>query len=136
MRYVPTLGAVAVSIMVLVNASAQTVASHELAGAAPAAVPLAKADETAIRAVVASFADSWNRHDMDAMHKLVTVVGNDWRGRDEVRRGHANFHHVLAANSSAAVESVAVRSIAPDVAIAVPVFHFTDKDPKVNPGGT
>ena len=65
-------------------------------------------DEAAVRRLIADFADSWNRHDMAAMHALdtpdvewVNVVGNDWVGVDNVRKGHANFHRVLAADMSA-----------------------------------
>jgi uncharacterized protein (TIGR02246 family) len=92
---------------------------------------LTSADEAAVRAVITSFCDSWTEHDMDAMHVLetqdvewVNVVGNDWHGLADVRKGHANYHRFLAAGSTCAVDSVAVRPIAPDVAIAVTAFHF------------
>lgn len=74
---------------------------------------------------------------MAAMHSLDTadvewlnVVGNDWKGIDEVSRGHANFHHVMASESICSVESVAVRPVKPDVAIGVVVFHWRQR-----PGG-
>jgi hypothetical protein len=45
-------------------------------------------DESAVRALVNEFANTWNRHDMKAMHELdtedvewVNVVGNHWRGK-------------------------------------------------------
>ena len=103
-------------------------------------LPLTRADEEAVRAVVASFCDSWTRHDMEAMHALVTpdiewvnVVGNDWRGLADVTKGHANYHRFLAARSTCSVDSVAVRQIAPDVAIAVTAFHFGGMAPDGKP---
>jgi uncharacterized protein (TIGR02246 family) len=133
MRYLSTLVPVIISMAIACSAASGS--------AAPAV--LARSDDTAIRSIVASFAASWNRHDMAAMHALTTpdvewvnVVGNDWRGRDEVRRGHTNFLHVLAAATTCSVESVAVRQIAPDVAIAVTVFRFQGKEPDGKPGDT
>ena len=48
-------------------------------------------EESAVRMVVSAFADSWNRHDMKAMHDLntedvewINVTGNYWRGNDAV----------------------------------------------------
>src|SRR5450432_94931 len=69
--------------------------------------PLSDADRSAIRSVISAFADSWSKHDMDAMHALdapdvewINVVGNHWRGLANVRKGHTNYHHFLAARST------------------------------------
>src|SRR6185295_9290292 len=101
--------------------------------AAPKMAPLALSagDEKAVRALVDAFADSWNRHDMKAMHDLdtddvewITGVGHDWRGKDTVYRGHLAFHQGLARKNVMSVESANIRSIAPDVAVAVATMHF------------
>ena len=93
---------------------------------------LSRPDEAAVRANLAGFVDSWNRHDMAAMHALdtsdvewVNVVGNDWIGVDNVRKGHTNFHRVLAAKSDMRVDEIALHLVAPDVAIAVTKLRFT-----------
>jgi len=92
---------------------------------------LSDSDRAAIVANVNAFADSWNRHDLNAMHALdtpdvdwINVVGNYWRGVENVRKGHANFLHVLGAKDTSAVEGVTLRAIAPDVAIAVTDFRW------------
>lgn len=125
------IGLVFFSLALDGNGTTLHAASGEPGIAATTQLALKGPDETAIRAVVASFCESWTKHDMAAMHVLetgdvewVNVVGNDWRGLADVRKGHANYHHFLAARSTCSVESVAVRAIAPDVAIAVTAFHF------------
>ena len=92
---------------------------------------LSAGDEKAVRALVDAFADSWNRHDMKAMHIIntddvewVNGVGHHWRGNETVYRGHAAFHKVLAARSTMRVESANIRSLTPDVAMAVVTMHF------------
>lgn len=97
---------------------------------------LSGADRVAIEAVVSAFAESWSKHDMAAMHALdtqdvewINVVGNEWDGLANVRRGHTNYHRFLAAKSTALVENVTARAIAPGVAIAVITFHFGGADP-------
>ena len=81
-------------------------------------------DESAVRALVNGFANTWNQHDMKAMHELdtedvewINVVGHCWRGKATVYKGHA-------ATTSSSVESATVRSIAPTVAVAVATMHF------------
>ena len=88
-------------------------------------------DESAVRALVNEFANTWNRHDMKAMHELdtedvewVNVVGHYWRGKATVYKGHAAIHKGMAATTSISVESATIRSIAPTVAIAVATMHF------------
>jgi uncharacterized protein (TIGR02246 family) len=132
---------VALGMMALALAAAGSGAGFQaIARSSPSAVPaqgtLGAVDQAAIRAIISTFADSWTRHDMNTMHTLQTndvewinVVGNDWRGLPEVRRGHTNYLHFLAARSTSSVESVAVRPIAPNVAIAVAVFHFAGFSP-------
>jgi uncharacterized protein (TIGR02246 family) len=95
-------------------------------------------DESAVRALVNEFANSWNRHDMKAMHELdtkdvewINVVGHHWRGKATVYRGHTAIHKGMEARSSVSVESATIRSIAPTVAVAVATMHFgVSPDPR------
>lgn len=90
------------------------------------------ADESAVRAVVDAFADSWSRHDMKAMHALdtedvewISVVGHYWRGRDTVFKGHTAIHKGMSGKTTAEVKSVTIRSITPNVVIAVATMQFS-----------
>jgi len=56
-------------------------------------------DADNVRNVVAGFATSWNRHDMDAFGKLfspdaefVNVAGDLWTGRQSIQAQHAYTH--------------------------------------------
>jgi uncharacterized protein (TIGR02246 family) len=96
-------------------------------------------DEAEVRGLVASFAEAWNRYDMDAMHALdtddvewVNVVGNHWRGVADVRRGHTNMFNVPVFKNTLKVEAVDLRAITPDVAILVTTLHF---GPAINSSG-
>jgi uncharacterized protein (TIGR02246 family) len=88
-------------------------------------------DESAVRSLVNEFANTWNRHDMKAMHELdtedvewINVVGHSWRGKATVYKGHVAIHKGMCATTSASVESSTIRSITPTVAIAVATVHF------------
>src|SRR5664279_6646403 len=88
-------------------------------------------DESAVRSLVNEFANTWNRHDMKAMHELdtedvewINVVGHYWRGKANVYKGHVAIHKGMSATTTASVESATIRSIAPTVAIAVATMHF------------
>ena len=88
-------------------------------------------DESAVRALVNEFANTWNQHDMKAMHELDTedvewmnVVGHYWRGKANVYKGHVAIHKGMCATTTMSVESATIRSIAPTVAIAVATMHF------------
>jgi uncharacterized protein (TIGR02246 family) len=68
---------------------------------------------------------------MKAMHELdtddvewINVVGHHWRGKTNVYKGHVAIHKGMSAGTSASVESMSIRSIAPTVAIAVATMHF------------
>jgi uncharacterized protein (TIGR02246 family) len=88
-------------------------------------------DESAVRALVNEFSNTWNRHDMKAMHDLdtedvewINVVGHYWQGKPTVYKGHVAIHKGMDATTTASVESATIRSIAPTVAIAVATMHF------------
>lgn len=88
-------------------------------------------DESAVRALVSRFANSWNQHDMKAMHELdtddvewINVVGHYWRGKDSVYKGHTAVHKGMAAGTNMSVESTTIRSVAPNVAVAVATMNW------------
>jgi len=95
-------------------------------------------DESAVRALVNEFANTWNRHNMKAMHELdtedvewINVVGHYWRGKATVYKGHVAIHKGMSAGTSVSVESATIRSIAPTVAVAVATMHFgASPDPR------
>ena len=62
----------------------------------------AERDEEAARIAVNRFAETWNRHDMDAFGALFTadadfvnVTGQLWKGRKEIQRRHAYTHGAI-----------------------------------------
>jgi ketosteroid isomerase-like protein len=69
-------------------------------------------DADNVRKVVAGFATSWNRHDMDACGKLfapdaefVNVAGALWTGRQSIQAQHAYSHGVIPADSPGFTET-------------------------------
>jgi uncharacterized protein (TIGR02246 family) len=123
------------AIVAVIALSGFTTRSYARTHTLPA---LSAADESAVRALVSQFADSWNRHDMKAMRELdtedvewISVVGHYWRGKDTVYKGHTAIHKGMSAKTTAEVESATVRSIAPNVAMAVATMHFSaSTDPR------
>jgi uncharacterized protein (TIGR02246 family) len=99
---------------------------------------LSAEDEAAVGAIVNEFANTWNRHDMKAMHDLdtddvewINVVGHHWRGKTTVTKGHVAIHKGMMAQVSMSVESATIRSIAPTVAMAVATMRFgASPDPR------
>jgi len=96
-------------------------------------------DESAVRALVDEFANTWNRHDMKAMHELdtedvewINVTGNDWRGKATVYKGHDTIHRTIFAKTRMSVEQTAIRPIAANVAVAVATMTF---GPVITPTG-
>jgi len=94
-------------------------------------VALSSQDEAAVRAMVAEFANTWNRHDMKGMHALdsqdvqwINVAGNIWRGKPTVYKGHDAIHRTIYAKTPMSIDNIEVRSIAPQVAVAVVKMKF------------
>src|SRR6188508_1103687 len=92
---------------------------------------LSSQDEAAARALVAEFANTWNRHDMKGMHELnsedvqwINIAGHIWRGNPTVSKGHSVIHRTAYAKTPMRVEDVEVRSVGPDVAVAVAQMWF------------
>jgi uncharacterized protein (TIGR02246 family) len=88
------------------------------------ALPSAAA-ETAVKTVVASLAESWNRHDMVAFAAaftenadFVNVLGMHWRGRQEIETKHAAAHRSIFRNSNLQIVEQSVRFLSPEIAVA------------------
>ena len=100
---------------------------------------LTAADEAAARKVIAEFANSWNSHDMTAMHELntddvewINVSGNHWRGNTDVRKGHDFIHRTIFAKTDMSIENTKVRPLTSDVAVVVATMKF---GPHIAPSG-
>jgi uncharacterized protein (TIGR02246 family) len=122
---------------ILLSFATQSIAAEKVSA-------LSASDEAAVRALVNGFADSWNRHDMKAMHDLdtddvewINVVGQQWRSKATVMKGHTAIHKGMNAHTTMIVESAIIRSIAPNVAIAVTTNYFSDTaTPATDPDAT
>ncbi|BCW92730.1 MAG: hypothetical protein KatS3mg007_0624 [Thermoanaerobaculum sp.] len=78
-----------------------------------------------VRKVVDTFAECWNRHDMNAFAELfapdaefVNVVGLWWKGKDEIKRAHERTHATMFKNSRLTITEVSVRFPVAGMAIA------------------
>jgi Domain of unknown function (DUF4440) len=82
-----------------------TVLAASLWAALANCVLAAQNDAEDVRNVVAEFATTWNRHDLDAFGKLFAPdadfvkAGIWWRGRQSIQAQHAYSHGVIAADS-------------------------------------
>ncbi len=97
------------------------------------------ADESAVQALAFEFANTWNRHDMHAMHELdtedvewINVSGHHWRGKAAVYKGHDMIHRTIFAKTGMSIEHVVTRALTPDVAVVVATMLF---GPVVTPSG-
>ena len=75
--------------------------------------------------VVNAFAETWNRHDMNAFADLfaedaqfVNVVGLWWKGRPEIKGAHQVTHQTMFRSSRLSLQEIAVRFPTPGVAIS------------------
>ena len=82
-------------------------------------------ETAAVTAVVRSFADTWNRHDMAAFGQLfaqdaqfVNVVGSWWKGRAAIQGAHEFTHSNMFKDSRLTVEATEVRFPVKEIAIA------------------
>jgi uncharacterized protein (TIGR02246 family) len=87
-------------------------------------------DEQAVRKVLASFHEAFNRHDADAVAALfkddaefINVAEMWWRGKAEIRRGTAFVLANIFQNTTIQTDSVSVRFPTRDTAIAVIAQH-------------
>ena len=78
-------------------------------------------DATAnVKRVVASLAESWNRHDMAAFAAafcddadFVNVIGMHWQGRQEIEAKHTVTHRTIFRNSALQIVEQSVRFLNP-----------------------
>ena len=91
-----------------------------------AATPLTKEDEQKIRRIPMGFEEAWNTHDMKALAKLfredaefINVVGMHWHGRDAIVKAHAIFHEIMFQDCRLKTDSIEIRPLGSDYAIAV-----------------
>lgn len=94
--------------------------------ALPVAKALSKVDDAAVRKVINGFVAAWNSSDMKAMDKLfcedaefVNVVGMHWRGRAQIDAAHTVFDKSTFHGVQMKVDSIGVRPLGSDFAIAV-----------------
>jgi uncharacterized protein (TIGR02246 family) len=87
-------------------------------------------DEQAVRKVLGSFDEAFNRHDADAVAALYTddaefinISGMWWRRKAEIRRGTAFVLANIFQNTTLQTDSVSVRFPTRDTAIAVVAQH-------------
>ena len=85
-------------------------------------------DEVGIRAAVMAFQEAWNNHDMKAMGDvftedadLINVVGTRWQGRANIVKALGVFHRQMFKNEQIHLGQITIRSITPNVAVAVAV---------------
>jgi uncharacterized protein (TIGR02246 family) len=91
--------------------------------------PAAKTpDEAGIRDAVMAFQGAWNHHDMKAMGDvftenadLINVVGTRWQGKADIVKALSVFHREMFKNEQIHLGQVTIRSITPNVAVAVAV---------------
>jgi len=102
-------------------------------------VTLTKSDEQAIRKTVMGFESAWNAHDMKSLGQLfredaefINVVGMHWRGRPAIQAAHAAFHETSFKDCRLKTDSIAIRPLGNDHAIAVVV---TTQDGFTTPAG-
>jgi ketosteroid isomerase-like protein len=111
--------------------SALFVAGHIDAGAqTPPHQPRERMSESRI---VQSYADAWNRHDMDALGQLfaadadfVNAAGYRWTGREAIQKNHAYMHGTIAADDRSGVTALLERH----GAFRESTFAFTNLDVK------
>ena len=85
-------------------------------------------DEVGIRDAVMAFQEAWNHHDMKAMGEvftedadLINVVGTRWQGKADIVKALSVFHREMFKNEQIYLAQITIRSITPNVAVAVAV---------------
>jgi len=89
-------------------------------------------DEGAVRKVVADYADSWNKHDMQAFSRVFTddvdyvnIAGRHWKGVQENVAEHAALFQNRLKNVVQTPTSVQIRFVTPDVALVHTTWDAT-----------
>ena len=81
-------------------------------------------EEVLVRKVLATYEDSWNRHDMEIFASVFTkdcdyvnIAGRHWKGVDENVRQHAALFQGRLAGVIQSATGVQIRFLKPDVAL-------------------
>ena len=89
-------------------------------------------NQAAVDAVVAQFADRWNRHDTDGLAALFTkdadfvnVVGLWWHGQAEIRERMRANHAIMLKGSRLTNGTVRIKFLDPTVAVAHTAWVLT-----------
>jgi uncharacterized protein (TIGR02246 family) len=89
-------------------------------------------DRQDVEEVIRAFGECWNQHDMEAFAQLfaddaefVSVVGLWWKGRDDIKRAHLATHARMFKHSHLVITDIAVRFVAPDVAVVRSPWELT-----------
>jgi uncharacterized protein (TIGR02246 family) len=108
----------------------------ELAMAGTAAFAQDASEQTEIRAVVARYAEAWNRHDIAALADILTddtdwinIVGMHWRGKAAVLKGHDVYHRTFFRDTALDFTDVDLRPITQDAVVAVVTIKVGDFTP-------
>jgi uncharacterized protein (TIGR02246 family) len=112
--------------------------TEELSMARTATLAQDVSEEKEIRALVAGYAQGWNRHDMAALADTlagdtdwINIVGMHWRGKAAVLKAHDVYHRTFFRNTALDFTDIDLRPIAPDAVVAVitiKVGEFTPPD--------
>jgi uncharacterized protein (TIGR02246 family) len=93
-------------------------------------------EQKEIRAVVAGYAEAWNRHDIAALADILTddtdwinIVGMHWRGKAAVLKGHDAYQGTFFRNTALDFTDVDVRPITQDAVVAVVTIKVGDFTP-------
>jgi len=85
----------------------------------------AATEEEAVKNVLNSFQDCWNRHDMEGFATLfaedadfVNVRGMRWVGRAAIKEAHTQTHAGIFKASRITIKETIIRFIKPDVAVS------------------
>ncbi|HEV8514259.1 MAG TPA: SgcJ/EcaC family oxidoreductase [Cyclobacteriaceae bacterium] len=88
-------------------------------------------DESGINSAVDAMIYSWNHHNYDDLKNYATedtdwvnAVGMWWKGRKESQYAHQIFHDTMFKEGTCEKQSVTIRFITKDVAIAHIYWHF------------
>ena len=89
-------------------------------------------DESAINAQVDAMVYSWNHHNYDDLKNYTTEntdwvnsVGMWWKGRKESQYAHQVYHNTMFKESVVRKDSVFIKFVTKDVAIAHVYWHFS-----------
>ena len=92
-------------------------------------------DRAKITAMIRSWEEAWNTHDMHAFANLfhedgvwVLWTGQVWKGRMAIEEGHVAVHKTVFRNSQLRTLGQSVRLLAPQVAVAHVDWEMTGHD--------